>query len=469
MENLKKYFGDKLILDPTYLAQSADDYGHTIKRIPKGIFKPRNVDDIVAIVNQAKINNLRVIAKGQSHNTYGHAQSEKSIIIDMNELCQVYEIEDNQVWVDAGICWDDLLIKTLNEDLTPPVLTDYPHVTVGGTISVGGVGAQTFNYGTQADNILALEVVTGNGELMKCSQSNNTDLFYSCLGGLGQIAIITKVLIKLVNAPQNVRFYRTFHADLKMFLDDLKKLIKARKFDTIQGFAVPNNSEVIAQIYGAEAAQFDPPPNSGKWLYMIELGRYYGENRELSKKEDSELTSHLSHIKNALTIFDLTYLQYIRRLDILVSTLKKLGIWEMPHPWVNLLISSNNAEAFISKSLNELAVENLGQGAILIYPYNTKEINVPLFRIPEGDQIFKFALLRNALPPSPDFVQNLIVDNKNLYANCLSYKGTRYPIDSVPMEQSDWKIHFGDRWEEFKIAKNKYDTYNTIANNQQIW
>jgi len=37
------------------------------------------------------------------------------------------------------------------------------------------------------------------------------------------------------------------------------------------------------------------------------------------------------------------------------------------------------------------------------------------------------------------------------------------------MEQSDWKIHFGNKWDEYKIAKNKYDSNNTIANNQGIW
>ena len=469
MENLKNYFGEKLNIDSTVLAQSADDYGHTIKRIPKGVFTPKNANDIVELINQAKANNLTVIAKGQSHNTYGHSQAKNAIVIDMNALNQTHTIEANQVWVDAGICWDDLLVKTMDKDLTPPTITDYPHVTVGGTISVGGVGAQTFNYGTQADNVLALEVVTGNGKLIKCSPTSNADLFYSCLGGLGQIGIITKVLLKLKTAPQNVRFYRTFHADLNLFLNDLKRLINERKFDTIQGFAVPNSTEVIAQIYGPEAAQFEPQPNAGKWLYMIELGKYYENNNELTEKDDSDLTRHLSIIKNGLTILNLTYLQYVRRLDILVATLKELGIWEMPHPWVNLLIGAKNAETFISKSLAELAFEDVGQGAILIYPYNTKEIKVPLFRIPEDEQIFKFALLRNALPPQPEQVQKLITDNKKLYNNCLTHKGTRYPIDSVPMDQSDWKIHFGNKWEEYKLAKNKYDSNNTIANNQGIW
>jgi len=170
-----------------------------------------------------------------------------------------------------------------------------------------------------------------------------------------------------------------------------------------------------------------------------------------------------------LTIVNLSYLQYIRRLDILVTTLKELGIWEMPHPWVNLLIGASQAEAFISKGLDALNFEDIGQGAILIYPYNTNEIKVPLFRIPEDEQIFKFALLRNALPPLPDHVQKLVNDNKNLYNDCLAHKGTRYPIDSVPMNQSDWKIHFGDKWEEYKLAKKKFDSNNTIANNQGIW
>lgn len=41
----------------------------------------------------------------------------------------------------------------------------------------------------------------------------------------------------------------------------------------------------------------------------------------------------------------------------------------------------------------------MGQGPILIYPYNRAKFTAPLFRVPEGRHVFAFALPRNAVPP----------------------------------------------------------------------
>ena len=48
-------------------------------------------------------------------------------------------------------------------DLMPPVLPDYIGQTVGGTLSVGGIGAMSFREGAQIDHVVALRAVTGNG------------------------------------------------------------------------------------------------------------------------------------------------------------------------------------------------------------------------------------------------------------------------------------------------------------------
>ena len=58
---------------------------------------------------------------------------------------------------------------TLPRGLTPPVLTDYLNLSVGGTLAVGGVGATTPRYGLQSDNVLEIDVVTGRGEVLTCS------------------------------------------------------------------------------------------------------------------------------------------------------------------------------------------------------------------------------------------------------------------------------------------------------------
>ena len=68
--------------------------------------------------------------------------------------------------VGGGTRWLDLLAQTIPQGGTPPVLVDFLELTVGGTLSVGGIGSQAFRFGPQVDNVLELQVVTGEGELV---------------------------------------------------------------------------------------------------------------------------------------------------------------------------------------------------------------------------------------------------------------------------------------------------------------
>ena len=65
--------------------------------------------------------------------------------------------------VGAGATWRAVLGATLARGLTPPVLTNYLGLSVGGTLAVGGIGGTSSRYGMQTDNVLALDVVTGDG------------------------------------------------------------------------------------------------------------------------------------------------------------------------------------------------------------------------------------------------------------------------------------------------------------------
>lgn len=94
----------------------------------------------------------------------------------------------NGVWVQAGTRWREVLAATTAVGLTPPVFTDYVDTTVGGTLCVGGIGGASHRHGLQVDNVLTLEVVTGDGRKIFCSPTIQPLLFRSVLVGLGQFA-----------------------------------------------------------------------------------------------------------------------------------------------------------------------------------------------------------------------------------------------------------------------------------------
>src|SRR5918992_1039110 len=118
------------------------------------------------------------------------SQADAGVVIDMSTLNQIHSITPDRAVVDAGVVWRDLLLVTTPAGLTPPVLTDYTRLTVGGTLSVGGVSGRSYRHGAQVDNVLELQVVTGEGQLLTCSATENQRLFEAALAGLGLCAVI---------------------------------------------------------------------------------------------------------------------------------------------------------------------------------------------------------------------------------------------------------------------------------------
>src|SRR5260370_17546954 len=119
-------------------------------------------------------------------------------------LCAVHS---DRVEVSSGVLWRTLLQATLARGLTPPVLPDYLDLSIGGVLSVGGIGGTSYRYGAIVDHVLELQVVTGMGELETCSPTQQRDLFESVLPGLGQCGVIVKATLRLVQTRTHPLFF----------------------------------------------------------------------------------------------------------------------------------------------------------------------------------------------------------------------------------------------------------------------
>src|SRR5262249_57506916 len=89
--------------------------------------------------------------------------------------------------------------------------------------------------GREVDDGKEVEVVTGDGQILTCSDERNSDLFNALLGGLGQCGIITKVVMRLVDAPTTVLFIKMDYDDFQSASADLALLAKDGRFDHLDG------------------------------------------------------------------------------------------------------------------------------------------------------------------------------------------------------------------------------------------
>jgi hypothetical protein len=89
----------------------------------------------------------RFAPQGERHSTFGRSQVPSGIVADMSTLRSIGAVEGDRVVAEAGATWSDVLRATLAQGKTPPVLTDYLELSVGGTLIVGGIGGTTSAFG----------------------------------------------------------------------------------------------------------------------------------------------------------------------------------------------------------------------------------------------------------------------------------------------------------------------------------
>lgn len=429
-------FDGQLLDDETSLAAAARDFGHHVGLKPMAVLRPASASDVVQLIRLARQHHIPVAARGQGHSTSGQSQVEGGFVVDMSSLSAVREVTPAGVVADGGARWAAILDRTIPLGLTPPTLTDYQGLSVGGTLSVGGIGGETHHHGAQIDNVLELEVVTGEGELVRCSPDRDAELFDACRGGLGQLGIIVAARVRLLPAPRSVRSFVVKHRDLDAYLAEMVRLASGDRFDHLYGN--------VTQL------------GAGAWDFEIVATRYL---------RDGDDAPSLS-FEGEVTTRDATYAAFTRRVEDYAAMMIQTGTWELPHPWLDLFLRASDAAPFIAAELARLTPEALGGGGILLYPMRRSRCRAPFFRLPDEENLFLFDVLRNAAPPAPEHVRALVEDNARGYREGIARGATLYAIGSTPMRRADWQRHFGPTWARFEAAKRRFDPDALLAPGQ---
>jgi hypothetical protein len=112
----------------------ADDFGHIVHHMPEGVLLPGSAADVAKTIQWTAQRGCKFAPQGQRHSTFGRSQVPSGIVVDMSTLRYIGAVEGDRVVVEAGATWSDVLRATLAQGKTPPVLTEYLEVSVGGTL-----------------------------------------------------------------------------------------------------------------------------------------------------------------------------------------------------------------------------------------------------------------------------------------------------------------------------------------------
>jgi cytokinin dehydrogenase len=424
--------------DPATTAPYGTDSGSIVHNAPVAVLFPGSVSDIQKMVRFCRRHCISVACRGQGHTVFGQSQVAGGLVIDMGALNQIHSITPGGADVDAGTTWKDLTLAAEPLGLTPPVLTGYINLSIGGTLSVGGVSA-AFDAGAQVDHVQELEVVTGTGDLKRCSRRYNRDLFEACLAGLGQCGIITRAVLDLVPAKSQARAFLLHYTDNAQFFSDFRTLLDRGEFD-----------RAFTLLF---------PKEGGGWIYQLNAIKFYEPGQE---PNGAFLLRDLSLPVEAATVNDTTYLEHILAVDFVVDLFKSVGLWDgVLHPWFDMYLPDSKIEAYAGEVLATLTPEDMGPtGFMLIFGLRRSAFERKLFRLPrDGEWVWLFDVLTAAPEPgpNPEFEARMLARNRTLFEKARRVGGTRYPIGAVEFNHGDWARHYADVWSEFKQWKQRFD------------
>jgi FAD/FMN-containing dehydrogenase len=199
-----------------------------VDRRPGLIARCSGTADVAAAVRFARDHELEIAVRGGGHNVAGTAVCDDGIVIDLSDMRAVsVDPSGRTARVQGGALWGDVDRETQAHGLatTGGIVS---HTGVAGLTLGGGIGWLMRKHGLAVDNLLATEVVTAEGRIVRASADEHPDLFWALRGGGGNFGVVTSfrfalhpvgptVIAGLVfwaaeDTVKVLRFYRDFVA-----------------------------------------------------------------------------------------------------------------------------------------------------------------------------------------------------------------------------------------------------------------
>jgi len=447
-DDLAKCVTGQVLMDEASRGAVSTDFGRLVVRKPVVVVRPASAADVAATVRFAAKNSLAVSTRGAGHSQSGQSLSEH-IVLDMTSLASLLQVDEvsASATCQAGLKWRTLVEQMASQQLSPRVLTNNLDVTLGGTLSTGGLGVASWRYGTQADNCLELEVVTGRGEIVRCSAEKDRDLFDTVRAGMGQFGVITEAKIKLRRHQPKVRSYYLLYDNLNFLLEDLQTVMTDERFDYLESWCAP-----CAQGFRKAGPGSTP---FAQWFFPLHAT---GETDGSHFPDTTRKLAGLRLYKHVHTE-DGDIGEFFARLDPLFSLWKRGGAWDFTHPWMECVLPWPSTMMYISRVLENFPPQALIGGHILLWPARGNASSVPLFMRPKADFLMGFGIL-------PAFPKHL-VDEPLVHLNmasqgAMTMGGKRYLSGWIKFDQNQWKAHYGELWPKVVELKKKFDPQGVL-------
>jgi D-lactate dehydrogenase (cytochrome) len=273
---LKRLYGDRVSTAHAVREQHGKDISYHEAHLPDAVVFAESVEEVQQIVQLCARNKTPIIPFGTGTSLEGHISAPNGgISLDVSRMNRVLQVNeaDLDVVVQPGVTR-----KQLNEHLRATGLF-FPidpgaDASLGGMASTRASGTNAVRYGTMRENVLALQVVTADGRLMRLGRrsrksSAGYDLVKLFIGSEGTLGVITEITLRLYGIPESMASatcaFETLEGAVNAVIQTIQsgipvariELMDTETVDTVNKYSklgLPIKNTLLLEFHGTEAS-----------------------------------------------------------------------------------------------------------------------------------------------------------------------------------------------------------------------
>jgi FAD/FMN-containing dehydrogenase len=166
-------------------------------RRPQVIIRVADATDVARVLELARETGLELAIRSGGHSLAGHSVCEGGIVLDLGQLRALdLDVAGRTAWAQTGLTAGEYTTAAGAHGLATG-FGDTASVGIGGLTLGGGVGFLVRKHGLTIDDLLAAEVVTADGQLLRADAEEHPDLFWALRGGGGNFGVATRFQFRL--------------------------------------------------------------------------------------------------------------------------------------------------------------------------------------------------------------------------------------------------------------------------------
>jgi FAD/FMN-containing dehydrogenase len=166
-------------------------------RRPAALARAADADDVAKVVAFARETGLELAVRSGGHSAAGHSTTEGGIVLDLRDMKRLdIDAAARTAWAETGLTAAEFTSAANRQGLATG-FGDTGSVGIGGLTLGGGVGFLVRKHGLTIDSLLAADVVTADGDLIRVDAGSHPDLFWAIRGGGGNFGVATRFRFRL--------------------------------------------------------------------------------------------------------------------------------------------------------------------------------------------------------------------------------------------------------------------------------